>query len=107
VRAAEQLPPGVVYAGLSLGVMPAQKLAQTRAGAAGALLISACLPVGEFSATWPHGVAVQVHGMDADPFFAVEGDLDAARPAQWGQAHEPRGEGIAATWPPTARPCCR
>jgi hypothetical protein len=22
---------------------------------------------------------VQVHGMDADPFFAVEGDIDAAR----------------------------
>ena len=35
----------VVYAGFSLGVMPAQKLAQTRAGARGALLIDACLPV--------------------------------------------------------------
>jgi dienelactone hydrolase len=22
---------------------------------------------------------VQIHGMDADPFFALEGDLDAAR----------------------------
>ena len=28
---------------------------------------------------WPDGLPVQVHGMDADPFFAVEGDLDAAR----------------------------
>jgi dienelactone hydrolase len=70
----------VVYAGLSLGVMPAQQLAQTRANARGALLFHACLPVSEFAERWPDGVPVQVHGMDADPFFAEEGgDLDAAR----------------------------
>ena len=62
-----------------MGVMPAQKLAQTRAGAQGALLIDACIPVAEFGDRWPDGVPVQVHGMDADPFFAGEGDLDAAR----------------------------
>ena len=28
---------------------------------------------------WPDGVPVQIHGMDKDPFFALEGDLDAAR----------------------------
>jgi dienelactone hydrolase len=77
-RFAEGLPPGVVYAGFSLGVLPAQKLAQTRAGATGAVLVEACVPVGEFG-PWPPGVAVQVHGMDGDPFFAGEGDLDAAR----------------------------
>jgi len=33
----------------------------------------------EFGGAWPVGVPVQVHGMDADPFFAGEGDLDAAR----------------------------
>src|SRR4051812_2594675 len=38
VRAAEQLPTNVVYAGFSLGVLPAQMLAQTRPGAGGALL---------------------------------------------------------------------
>jgi dienelactone hydrolase len=55
--------------------------AQTRPGALGALLYEACLPVtGEWAiGPWPHGVAVQVHGMDQDPFFALEGDLDAAR----------------------------
>ncbi|ANH37675.1 Dienelactone hydrolase family protein [Nocardioides dokdonensis FR1436] len=69
-----------VYAGFSLGVMPAQRLAQTRADARGALLLHACLPVSEFGERWPEGVPVQVHGMDADPFFAEEGgDIDAAR----------------------------
>jgi dienelactone hydrolase len=71
---------GVVYAGFSLGAMPAQQLAQTRADARGALLFHACLPVSEFGEQWPQGVPVQVHGMDADPFFAEDGgDLDAAR----------------------------
>ncbi len=59
--------------------MPAQQLAQTRAGAKGALLFHACAPVSEFGDAWPTGVPVQIHGMDADPFFAGEGDLDAAR----------------------------
>ncbi|MGA8980968.1 MAG: dienelactone hydrolase family protein [Pedococcus sp.] len=79
--AAESLPSdGLVYAGFSMGVMPAQKLAQTRAGAAGALLLHACVPVSEFGQRWPDGVPVQVHGMDADPFFTEEGgDLDAAQ----------------------------
>jgi dienelactone hydrolase len=77
--AAEGLPVGLVYAGFSMGVMPAQLLAQTRPGAKGALLFHACIPVSEFGGTWPEGVPVQVHGMDADEFFAGEGDLDAAR----------------------------
>jgi len=79
VRAAEGLPTGLVYAGFSLGVLPAQKLAQTRAGAHGALLIYSCVPVSEFGPEWPGRVPVQVHGMDADPFFAGEGDIDAAQ----------------------------
>lgn len=79
VRAADGLPAGLVYAGLSLGVMPAQKLAQTRPGATGALLVSACVPPSEFGTAWPPEVPVQVHGMDADDIFVGEGDLDAAR----------------------------
>ncbi|MFF7179703.1 dienelactone hydrolase family protein [Streptomyces sp. NPDC008121] len=79
VRAAEGMPDAVVYAGFSLGVLPAQKLAQTLPGAAGALLFDACVPVTEFGAGWPDGVPVQVHGMDADEVFVAEGDLDAAR----------------------------
>lgn len=71
----------VVYAGLSFGVMAAQRLAQTRPGARGAVLAESCLPIsGEWAiGPWPEGVPVQVHGMDADEIFAGEGDLDAAR----------------------------
>jgi dienelactone hydrolase len=76
---AEKLPAGLVYAGFSLGVLPAQKLAQTRPGARGALLFEACVPPAEFGAAWPAAVPVQVHGMADDPSFAGEGDLDAAR----------------------------
>ncbi len=79
VRAADGLPVELVYAGFSLGVMPAQKLAQTRAGARGALLFYSCLPISEFSDSWPADVPVQIYAMDADPFFVDEGDLDAAR----------------------------
>ena len=79
VRAVEGLPAGLVYAGFSLGVVPAQMLAQTRPGARGALLFYSCVPVSVFGPAWPDGVPVQVHGMDADPIFAGEGDIDAAR----------------------------
>jgi dienelactone hydrolase len=80
-RAVADLPQGVVYAGFSLGAATAQRLAQTRPGARGALLYEACLPItGEWAVgPWPDGLPVQVHGMDQDPFFALEGDLDAAR----------------------------
>jgi dienelactone hydrolase len=79
VRAADELPSELVYAGFSLGVLPAQKLAQTRAGARGALLFYSCVPVSEFGSSWPAEVPVQIHGMDADPIFVGEGDVDAAR----------------------------
>jgi dienelactone hydrolase len=79
VRAADGLPAGLVYAGFSLGVLPAQKLAQTRPGARGALFFYSCVPVAEFGKAWPAGVPVQIHGMDADPIFIGEGDVDAAR----------------------------
>jgi dienelactone hydrolase len=79
VRAVQALPAELVYAGFSLGVLPAQKLAQTRPGARGALLCYSCVPVSEFGSAWPDGVPVQVHGMDADPIFVGEGDIDAAR----------------------------
>jgi dienelactone hydrolase len=79
VRAVEGLPAELVYAGFSLGVLPAQFLAQTRPGARGALLFYSCVPVSEFGSGWPGGVPAQVHGMDADPVFVGEGDIDAAR----------------------------
>jgi dienelactone hydrolase len=81
VRVADQLPSGLVYAGFSFGVLPAQKLAQTRPGARGALLFYSCLPIsGEWAfGPWPAGVPVQIHGMDNDPIFVGEGDIVAAR----------------------------
>lgn len=79
VAAAEDLPDDLVYAGFSLGVMPAQQLAQTRSGARGALLLDSAIPLGEFAPEWPAGVPVQVHGGEADEFFMDEGDVDAAR----------------------------
>ena len=81
VRVADELPAELVYAGFSFGVLPAQKLAQTRPGAHGALLFYSCLPIsGEWAfGPWPDGVAVQIHGMDNDPIFVGEGDIDAAR----------------------------
>jgi dienelactone hydrolase len=69
----------MVYAGFSFGVIPAQQLAQTRPGARGALLFESCLPVSEFGDTWPARVPVQIHGMEDDAFFALDGDLLAAR----------------------------
>ena len=81
VRTADDLPVELVYAGFSFGVMVAQQLAQTRPGACGALLFYSCIPIsGEWAlGPWPDGVPVQIHGMDADPIFVGEGDIDAAR----------------------------
>jgi dienelactone hydrolase len=73
---ADDLPADIVYAGFSLGVMPAQSLAQTRAGAKGALLYSAAMPASEFGGSWPAGVPLQIHMMDADPW--AEEDRPAA-----------------------------
>ena len=80
-QTANDLPNEVVYAGFSFGEMVAQKLAQTRPGARGALLFYSCIPIsGEWAfGPWPDGVPVQIHGMDNDPIFVGEGDVDAAR----------------------------
>jgi dienelactone hydrolase len=74
--AVEGLPNELVYAGFSLGVMPAQDLAQTRPGAKGALFFHAAMPPSEFEREWPKGVPVQIHIMEGDN---AEGDVDVAR----------------------------
>ena len=75
------LPEGLVYGGFSFGGASAQRLAQTRPGARGALMYEAFISLtAEWAfGPWPDGLPVQVHGMDKDPYFALEGDLDAAR----------------------------
>ena len=77
VAAAEDLPAGLVYAGFSLGGMPAQMLAQTRPGARGALLFHAAVPLSEFGGSWRQGAPLQIHFMADDPW--AEEDLPAAR----------------------------
>jgi dienelactone hydrolase len=80
VRAADGLPKGIVYAGFSLGVMSAQKLAQTRPGAKGALLFHSAIPTSEFGGPWPRGVPLQIHMMDADEWVLPPNeDLAVAR----------------------------
>lgn len=76
--AVEGLPPTLVYAGISLGVMSAQELAQASPGALGAVLFSGCFPPEEFGGGWPDGVPAQIHMMDADE-WVLEGDLEAAQ----------------------------
>jgi dienelactone hydrolase len=80
-RAVGDLPGGLVYAGFSFGAGEAQRLAQTRPGARGALLYEGCMPIsGEWAiGPWPADVPVQIHGMEKDPFFGLGGDLEFAR----------------------------
>ena len=75
--AADGLPNELVYAGFSLGALPAQMLAQTRSGARGALLFHAAFPASEFGGSWPPGVPLQIHMMEDDEWAAE--DLPAAR----------------------------
>jgi dienelactone hydrolase len=74
VAAAERLPDDVVHAGFSLGVLPAQRLAQTRPGARGAILLHGAFPPGEFGG-WPAGLPLQIHTMEDDDW----GDVAVAR----------------------------
>ena len=60
------LPAEVVYAGFSLGVLPAQLLAQTRPGARGAVLLHGAVPPAEFGGAWPDAVPLQIHVMEGD-----------------------------------------
>ena len=70
--AAKDLPADIVYAGFSLGVLPAQTLARTRPGARGALLFHACVSPSEFGTSWPEAVPLQIHMMDADEWTEVD-----------------------------------
>jgi dienelactone hydrolase len=75
---ADGLPASQVYIGFSLGALPAQSLAQTRAGARGAVLVHGGVPPSNFGGgTWPADVPLQVHVTPGDEYC----DLDTeARP---------------------------
>lgn len=76
-----KLPEELVYIGTSWGAALAQQCAQQRPGAVAAVLLESFVDVdAEWSfGPWPENVPVQIHGMDEDPFFAKEGDLESAQ----------------------------
>jgi dienelactone hydrolase len=84
--AVASLPADVAYIGFSLGVLAAQSLAQTRPGARGAVLCYSALPLGRWGdnwpATWPEGVALQLHILEGDEDVefaeALAGTIDGA-----------------------------
>jgi dienelactone hydrolase len=82
--AVASLPAEVVYIGFSLGVLPAQALAQTRPGARGAVLCYSALPLGRWGdnwpAEWPDGVPLQVHILDGDEDFEIARGLAGTVP---------------------------
>jgi dienelactone hydrolase len=82
--AVDPLPSEVVYVGFSLGVLPAQSLAQTRRGALGAVLCYSALPLGQWGdnwpADWPSGVRLQLHILDGDEDFEIAQRLAATVP---------------------------
>lgn len=79
---AEGLPDDLVYAGFSLGVMPAQRLLQNRPGARAGLFLHGFADPGSFG-EWP-GLPVQVHAMAEDEFWLE--DQEATEAAA--RAHE-------------------
>ncbi|WP_371931422.1 dienelactone hydrolase family protein [Glutamicibacter sp. MNS18] len=81
IELVDSLPADLVYAGISWGAVLAQRFAQQRPGAIGAILLEGFVDLdAEWSfGPWPPSVPVQIHGMEQDPFFSGEGDLEAAR----------------------------
>lgn len=92
LAAVADAPATAVYAGFSLGTLPAQKLAQTRPGARGALLYAGGLPPGVFGGPWPAGVALQVHLTEDDPWTEVDEARELVRDAD-GELHLYPGSG--------------
>lgn len=81
VTIAEDLPEDIVYAGFSLGALPAQKLAQTRPGARAALLYHGGIPARWFDTPWPRGVALQLHASEGDEWVEMDELEELARDA--------------------------
>ena len=74
------LPEELVYIGISLGVVPAQLLVQTRPGARAAVFLHSAIPPSELGSAWPAGVPAQIHMSERDPeVLPPNGDLEAAR----------------------------
>lgn len=72
--AAEGLPTDLVYAGMSMGCMPATVLLLPRPGARGAFYLYGAVDPAWFEAEWPEGVPAQSHQTEDDPWREAEGD---------------------------------
>lgn len=81
------LPADTVYGGFSLGVLPAQKLAQNRPGARALLLYEGGVVVASFGGTWPQGVPLQIHAMQDDPWSEVDVLQQLAQEVPGAQLH--------------------
>lgn len=77
VAMARDLEAPLIVAGFSLGVLPAQKLAQTDDRVVGAFLVDGAIPLGEFAEAWPASVALRIHMQRDDPWSSE--DVGAAR----------------------------
>jgi dienelactone hydrolase len=82
--AADGLAPGTATIGFSLGVLPAQQLAQTDPAVRAAVLLHSAVPAETFGDGWPDGVALQLHLSDEDPWIVED---------------RPAAEALAATVP--------
>lgn len=86
----------LVYAGISMGAVPAELLAATRPGARGAILVQGALPL-EFigAGAWPQDLPVQLHVTERDPWVDPD-DVDAliaAVPEHCREVHRYPGSG--------------
>jgi dienelactone hydrolase len=87
VVAAEDMASATVFAGFSLGALPAQKLAQTRSGALGAVLYHGGVPADTFGVAWPAAVALQLHLAEDDEWSELDVVQDLARTAPAGELY--------------------
>ena len=93
VAAATELPNSLVYAGFSLGVLPAQKLTQNRSGARGALLYHAGSPTTRYGSPWPGGVPLQLHAMADDDWCDLTGMQDLQNEVEGAELYVYPGSG--------------
>jgi dienelactone hydrolase len=84
IAAAQPLPSPVVVAGLSLGSLPAQKLAQTHPGVVGAILYHGGVPPEVFGRPWPADLPAQVHVVEDDAWNDMD-EVEAFIAASDGQ----------------------
>ena len=67
-----------IAVGVSLGVLPAQFLAQTDVRVRALVGIGSCIPFREFGEHWPPRVTAEFHVGTNDEFFFGDGDAEAA-----------------------------